>query len=82
MGGKSKKIVTDPTVSAYGTSMKQSQKTQIDNYNSAEKTEGATKDANYTAERQTTATKVGTPEYKAVIKKHLDKLTSILGVNK
>lgn len=81
MGGHSKKIF-EPTVSAYGTTMKKSTKEKIDNYNAAEKTEGATKDANYTAERQTTATKVGTPEYKAVIKKHLDKLTSILGVNK
>ena len=65
---------------AYGQTMTNGEKVAIDNYNNANVAEGASKDANYTAERANIAQKNGTVQYKMFIKKHLDRLGSILGV--
>lgn len=80
MGSKKKNAFWATHTNAYGTTMTKTEKQNIDNHNAAERAEGQTKDANYTAERQSVATKSGTIEYKSIVRKHLDKLGSILGI--
>lgn len=83
MGSKKKAAIFANTyTNAYGTTMTKTEKANIDRHNSAERAEGQTKDANYTAERQAIAAKSGTVEFKSIVKKHLNDLGSILGIRR
>lgn len=83
MGSKKKKALWALNyTNAYGKNMLKSEKAAIDNHNAANKTEGAQKDSNWVAERQSVAKKNGTVEYKSIIRKHRDEIGSILGVKR
>jgi len=60
----------------------QAKQNQINQYNAAERAEGASKDNTYAANRQSVAQQNGTVEYKGFVKRHMDQLTSILGIRK
>lgn len=79
MGSKKKK---NNLVSAYGITMTPTEKTNIDNYNTGEKTRGDKLDANYTAQKEAVVKKEGTVDYKKFLKSRLADLTNILGVKK
>lgn len=79
MGSKKKKN-QDPNVSAYGTSMKQSEKNRIDSYNNAEKARGQTLENNFKVQKEAIVKKEGTVDFKKYLKKRADTLMNVLGV--
>lgn len=77
MGSKSKR--RQALIAAQAARQKQS---QINNYNSGERTRGETLDKNYVAQKEAIVKKEGTVDYKKFLKSRLSDLTNVLGVKK
>lgn len=77
MGSKSKR--RQALIAAQAAQQKQS---QINNYNSSERTRGETLDKNYVAQKEAIVKKEGTVDYKKFLKSRLSDLTNVLGVKK